>query len=784
MNHKPNAQNRGFVMLVVLAAGVVVAAVVATQFISSGQSQLIGIRASEEVRARAIAEACLAMASATVDGFEPDGGVGADYDRILLGADMAIGGGDDFVPFATRVVSIPKDGAGNPLNQWELVDIGDGVCALRFDDNSDDGRTALPNTSGPPQDDGDEGPSVDPNPYKDRDRSIFVTAIGLFPALPGVADADLYDRAHARVTLKRALQRVNIYQPLAPAVWAGDIDLNSNVNICGLGGINSNGDLNASSNTCICGQTDANSFSGPDPPVTGDTCSGCPAAASPQCIPATVPATPVTVTPPSWVHWASPGNQRDREGWSSPLEVPINVQGIPPVPDHGQGSPDAVPANDGSIVGGADPAPFCAFYADRAQAAVFVWDGADADTRQTLQVTLGGGALGPGATNIPDDDCRAGGGLDTLDPIPPPCVWDWWSVPNAIDCSNGGTPCWKLQTINMGFSDAEIGIGPITAYETTDSSDDWSPHKNVDLPHVTPGRTFGTGVNRLCGDTANNCANCRTTGLAADDNADPAIEENGHWHFEDGMNNEMMPSPSVWIFNGAGQKIHLNSSYGSASGPWRATLLTNTFFDIDSGGELCCATCDCATAAGISGGTCGKNDVFGQLDAAVQTLTDDTAPADQVFDGAPGYALKSNGDLDLPGNIIIVGDVRAGSVDVTGNACIVGNVVGYATAASSECNSGGTCNDAYVCTGSNVVINGDVHSMMGIDGASNSHIYGNLVAKDNICLNSNASIDGAVMAVNEVELNSNVTIVSTATSVTGQIRAANVAVTTYMEASW
>ena len=388
-------------------------------------------------------------------------------------------------------------------------------------------------------------------------------------------------------------------------------------------------------------------------------------------------------------------------------------------------------------------------------------------------------------TGAPAHDCRAGGGQDTLDPLPGPCAWN--VAAGTITCGGGQTPCWKLQAdLTDGANDADVGIG--AAYNFLESTanggfEEWGPLKNVNLPNVTPGRFFGAnGPSTLCGDTAgtNNCSSCLTAG----DNAQYAARSgsSSHLHFENGMNNEYMPSPSVWISSGTA-KIHMGGGLGSGSGPWRATIISNGYLDPGSGGEWCCATCDCTTADSIVRGQCGKNNLFGLLDTDVQTLTLD-ANTDQVFDGAGRYAMKFLGDIDLPSSATIVGDIRGGSVDVPGGDCIVGNVVGYATPSSSPCNTGGTCNNAHVCTGSNVNINGDIHSMTDFNGASNSFIYGNIVTKNNICLASNASIDGAVMGAGTVALSSNVTIVSNTTSATGIIQSANAAITTYMEASW
>lgn len=793
MKKAPSGKQRGFVLVVVMAAAIVVTAVVASQYVTSQQSQAVGVRASEEAQARSIAESCLSMVSAAIDQVNPAPTVGDDYDAILAGPNATSGDADDFVPFGTRVITIPT-GGGSTLNQWELIAVGNGVCAVRFDDNGDDGRLALPGNT---FDDVDEGTAND-NPFKDRDRSIFVTAIGLFPA--AAADADVYDRAHARVTLRRAIQRVNVFQPLAPAIWANTVDAASNVDICGLGGVNAAGGLTAASNTCFCGQMNG-TLAGADPPASGDMCAGCPSTASlpapppPACIATTIsPA--AAQAPATWVHWSNmnANGQNDREGWSSPPEVALAAQSLSGTPT-GYGV-DADPGNDGSIVGGVaagTPAPFCAFYADHSQQALFVWDSADEHTRTTLQTdipalqALGVTPLGPGGADIPQHDCSGGGPLHNADPIPEPCTWNFFGLPPNIDCAANQTPCWKLQTFLMGLPDAEVGIGPLTFSETTADfgDEEWHPHVGVDLPHVTPGRHFGPGANRLCGDAANNCASCRdASDLLTDDNAEYAVRKNwlSHFHLEDGMNNEYMPSPSVWIFNTT-DKVHFNSGFGSGSGPWRATIITNSYFDIDGSGDLCCATCDCATAAGINRADCGMNDLFGKLDADVASLTADPG-ADQVFDGAGRIALKARGDIDIDSSTTIVGDVRAGSVDINGSVCIVGNVIGYATPTANPCNTGGTCNNAYVCSDSDVAINGDVHSMGDIESSSNTDYYGNLVSKGSICLASNSQVNGALMATNTVEMASNTTVVSSSTTTTGLPQNANPPITTYMEASW
>lgn len=786
MSNNRRTATRGFVIVVVLAAAVVMAAVVAAQLMTSKESQLVGIRASEEARARAIAESCLDMVSKAIDQVDPTPAWGDDYDEILDGADATLGNGDDFVPFGTRLVTIPVGAGANPFNRWELIPMASGACAVRFDDNSDDGRPLLP---GPGGEEANEGPLNGPNPNKDRDRSIFITAIGLYPLLPTTADAAAYDAAHARVTLRRVVQRVNVYQPFAPGLWAGSVTLASNVDICGYGGISATGGVNGSSNDCACGNvlgtvTPAGTF------TSGATCGSprCPtqSAPTPQCIPTTI-STTAPVAPPAWLHWMATGAGmvRDREGWSSPAEVPLTDQNDTAT-NHGQGW-EAAPADDGNIAdtpaGGVSPAPFCAFYAEEATRSIFVWDSADDHTATTLE-TLNGGPLGPGATNIPQHDCRPGGGVADLDPVPGPCSW---TINGAIDCSGGKTPCWKLQAKLDGTMDDDIGPGGISAFETTGDSgfgEDWHPNKNRALPHVAYAKTFGAnGANTLCGDSVGgpgNCASCKTDGT---DNAAAAIIYStfigGHWHFENGMSNERMPSPSLWIFD-ASNYIHFWSDWGSGSGPWRTTLITSTNFGFGSyKGDMCCALCDCATAAGINRGTCGMSNAFGELDADVQTIT---TLVGQVFGGAGGYLLKSADDIDLPDQSILVGDIRGASVDSAGSNCIVGNVVGYG--GGGTC-GGGTCSGSRVCIAGSDRVNGDIHSAGDIDfTGSNIRTYGNLVARGDVCMPSNVYIEGAVMATGTVDMASNTKVVNTSSSSTGVAQAANQPITTYSEASW
>ena len=211
---------RGFVVLIILMVLAILSAVVVSQFSVVTNNTTIGIRSADDAKARTLAEGCLTMLQAYADA---DLGspipTGKDFDQVLNPDDSAtISGNDEFLP-ATRtgesVVTVPKGLTGADdfvqRHRWLLIPqpVGSarGACLVRFDDNSDE---TLPLTSLPvgTVDDPGEGllaPSGTDIPFKDRDRAIYLSAIGIFPFLSTTpAATSVASRARCAATASAA----------------------------------------------------------------------------------------------------------------------------------------------------------------------------------------------------------------------------------------------------------------------------------------------------------------------------------------------------------------------------------------------------------------------------------------------------------------------------------------------------------------------------------------------------------------------------------------------------
>ena len=249
---------RGFVILVVMLLLAVATAVAMSQFSVVANESVASVRVGEEVQARANAEGCLTLLTEYAEGYigtSPPGFKFADFDGLL---DSKAGTKDDFLPAMGVPVFLPENVTGSDetkaMHQWAFIARGaapnQGGCLLRIEDNSDDG---FPASSVPAGTTGaDEGLGRD-NPKADRDRSIYITAIGLYPVLPTTTAEKAYARAHARVTLRRLYATSNPVQT-PPALQAcDDVTLSANIDVCGLGGVQGDSITINGGSTCGCG---------------------------------------------------------------------------------------------------------------------------------------------------------------------------------------------------------------------------------------------------------------------------------------------------------------------------------------------------------------------------------------------------------------------------------------------------------------------------------------------------------------------------------------------------
>lgn len=820
MNKKPTNKSRirGFVIIVILAAGAVIAAVVAGQLSSGQKAQIAGTRIAEEVRARAIAQACLDMMTSlaenapTVNLPVPD--PGDDFDVLLAGPDGTNNTADDHLVDGTTVTIPITNGVS-----WTQLDIpgSGGACAVRFDDNSDDGKLPLTIPSG---DSGGEGGAND-EPDMDRDLSVYVTAIGLYPAVS--TDTGAYGTAHARVTLRRLVQLSNTFQPLAPALWANNINLGNNNDICGAGGAMASGGVTTDNNSCICGATQTNAPpAGSNPVTNGDTCN-CPGA---QCPPAQVTVGGPPPAPPVNVHWASvrdgPGgaqeNMLDNEGWGRALE--IDPVGDPQPTSSGEGTVgDPATVND---IGGA---AICSIYG-KVNGELYIWDRSDTNATATLHDMADGtldGLTNPAYALV---NVNAGSVTDcssyTGATFPKPCNWPAVTTHNVNFSADGDTngvadgpqnfvcaadqsPCWKLfARMSAGGNDGEVGFGALSMNEWTDLLDNeieaqlTSADNDADLPNVrmavadaTKGIAFGP--NGLCATSATSCSNCPDDG--GFNFTDTLTFHNDHWHFGNDSDRRFLPEPAIYVLEvDPSERVALDDVGEHGTGPYHASIFSTGDIDVNSGASICCATCDCsALGASSAPGSCDAGGSFGAGNGTTISLQSTNAPAGSptLWAGDPtdaklssGIALKAWGTVNLNG-ALVVGDVRAGTVDVS-DICMIGNIVAYGGAGA--CSGSGTCSGANVCFSNNSNVAGDVESMTSIDvatgGSNNPTIWGAVVAKQNACFKNNARIDGIVMAGATIEFNNNALVINSTSSALGTKQVANAAMQTYMETAW
>ncbi len=274
MRHRLSAERaprRGFVMVIFLGLAAIVAIALGAVLTSNVHQGTVAVRVADEMRARAIAESCLSKGVAVAIGhFRARGGEAFDFDRLLDPNGVA-GDQDDHVFSNTgspgAIVYVPADAQGTGTEglyrySFERVDpdgtgpAPEGACLLRFDDNADDnvpGYSAqTSNTNGVVEGDGENVNN------RDRDGSIAVTAIGLYPVLPGVTEPDAYARAHARITMKQFFSA-----SAAPAMYVdGTVRVvGTEVELCGTGGLTASS-VDFSNGSCACGSTYAGDING------------------------------------------------------------------------------------------------------------------------------------------------------------------------------------------------------------------------------------------------------------------------------------------------------------------------------------------------------------------------------------------------------------------------------------------------------------------------------------------------------------------------------------------
>jgi hypothetical protein len=288
---------RGFVTLLLMAVLAAVVAIGSAIWQSSRQNNEIALAMQDEAIARNVAEQCLSKGIAVASThFQARGNGSFDFDRLL---DPNPGSTtDDFIfcngsgagctsPPRTHIPSTSTSTAQQFA--FEVVDPDgnaskgrNGACLIRFDDNTDDGLQGYDaqtgNTAGVA-----EGPAAGVNVRnRDRDASIIITAIGIYPAPngspPSQTDMDeAYGKARARVTLKQYFSAV----PAPSAYSTGTVTILGQSEFCGSGGLRADR-IVMDPSSCSCGDLLAREANGSTTSSGVDACT-----ATPDCLVAT-----------------------------------------------------------------------------------------------------------------------------------------------------------------------------------------------------------------------------------------------------------------------------------------------------------------------------------------------------------------------------------------------------------------------------------------------------------------------------------------------------------------
>lgn len=254
------AAPRGFALVVVVVLLAVLGIAVAVQLDAAKGHVSEAARHRQEAQARGVAETCLDFALAQARGYmlsstPPP----ADFDPIL-DPDLDPLSNDNFIPPASSVAGVDSavvflpSTSTSELRRYRYFAFPDTEtgCLVRFDDNSDDASPDMPLAATSNSAGVGEGPDAGVRReviHRDRDRAIIATAIGLFPVRALTPPDDAYNRARARVALRRYLETSG-----GPGVWATDeIVTASDDAICALGGLTAEEVVPTSSTVCACG---------------------------------------------------------------------------------------------------------------------------------------------------------------------------------------------------------------------------------------------------------------------------------------------------------------------------------------------------------------------------------------------------------------------------------------------------------------------------------------------------------------------------------------------------
>jgi hypothetical protein len=611
---RPKPQ-RGFVLLIVLMVLIALSTAVILSYESAALESVASIRERDQALARALAETCLdrAMkhARSVIDGAgTPD----PDLDRIL-DPNLNTNANDDYIPAANDgVVYVPNNGT-DPLRRFAVFrdrggthgELANGGCLVRFDDNMDD---QLPGLIATTVNNIPEGPSAGQVLNRDRDGVVTVTAIGLYPVFASTADADLYERAHARSTLKGLVNVEVSYASSVPTVHVGnDVDVANGAShnaVCGAGGALYD-DLHGMTPSQgdrwgVCGQIDDDGQPPPSTPGVPDS-HMCPnslvgtAACEPQA-----PSPNANSNPLILDNHANRPTRRTIAGAPSVTTDWPFYEGLGRSAGGNYRQDDPFNVGLGSYPGGGDA---CVFYYTEPgyrggvgyggsnAARVWVWDrtATDAAASLTLAANNVNSVTGP-ATTL-NENCQA-----TIAKRAP-CRWSWDAPNNRWDvqCNAGESPCWKLVADLDGtgggyLQNEDANTGPLESTLVNSGVEVFQPVADRDIPFV----------DNIAAGSWN--ALCRLGGPAGLQIGTPG-ERGFGWatdHFELRADIEADTWPgnkAIHIFhNGTSvtRMVRLPNKFGDDGGsPIQHAIIARGSVEFTDEVYACCPRCDCSS---------------------------------------------------------------------------------------------------------------------------------------------------------------------------------------------
>ncbi len=265
---------RGFVMLIVAAVLTALVALVLVQTQVSVSERRTTATVDRDSHARAISESCLQRLLQHARSYANIATV-QDLDR-LLDPDGTLNGNEFLPTFGVggeTTVHVPPS-AADIMHQYTLIPMDGGACLARYDDNADNYRNLASgietnsNFTGTESGGGDE-------PRLDTDRSLVLTAIGIYPYNGPATTA--YERASARVTTRGMLiTQIQGTSDEPTIMLTGDLDVagfgdggDNRFHVCGNGGINVDGHV-GNRDRCICGPQVLDNASIDYPDCAGD----------------------------------------------------------------------------------------------------------------------------------------------------------------------------------------------------------------------------------------------------------------------------------------------------------------------------------------------------------------------------------------------------------------------------------------------------------------------------------------------------------------------------------